>query len=151
VYRLATPQERRQAHAALAEATDPQLDPDRRAWHRGQATAAPDEDVAVDLERTAARAKSRGGLAGAAAFLVRAAQLTPDASTRTERAITAAQGLFEAGAFDEVEVLLQTVDATRLSELQSARTEQLHARVSLVHDAGVDTEAAVLKLLAAAN
>jgi DNA-binding CsgD family transcriptional regulator len=151
VYRLATPQERREAHAALAEATDPQLDPDRRAWHRGQAGAAPDEDVAVELERTAARAKSRGGLAGAAAFLVRAAQLTPDADTRTERAITAAQALFEAGAFDEVEALLQTLDATRFSELQSARTEQLHARVSLDHEAGGNTAAAVLKLLAAAE
>ena len=85
VYRSATPGERRQAHHALAEATDPQLDPDRRAWHRAQATAAPDEDVAADLEQTAARARSRGGLAAAAAFLERAALLTPNASARSQR------------------------------------------------------------------
>jgi DNA-binding CsgD family transcriptional regulator len=151
VYRLATPQERRQAHAALAEVTDPQLDPDRRAWHLGQAAAVPAEEVAAELERTAVRAKSRGGLAGAAAFLVRAAQLTPDAGARTERAITAAQALFEAGAFDEAGALLQTLDPTRLSDLQAARTEQLHARVALAHGSRDETAAAVLKLVAAAE
>jgi DNA-binding CsgD family transcriptional regulator len=151
VYRSATPQERRQAHGALAEATDPQHDPDRRAWHQAQATAAPDEHVAAELERTAARAKSRGGLAAAAAFLERAALLTPDASARAERALAAAEALFETGAFDAAATLLRTLDPTRLSDLQAARAERLHAEIFLAQCAAGEETEALLRLLAAAE
>src|SRR4051794_9953772 len=40
VYRTAAPGDRRDVHRALAEATDPVLEPDRRAWHRAHATPA---------------------------------------------------------------------------------------------------------------
>jgi DNA-binding CsgD family transcriptional regulator len=131
VYRSASAHERRRVHEALAEATDPDLDPDRRAWHRAQATPAPEEDVAAELERTAERARSRGGLAAAAAFLERATLLTPDPVRRAERALSAAALKHEAGAFDEAERLLGVAEHGPLSELQSAWAEQLHGRIGV--------------------
>jgi DNA-binding CsgD family transcriptional regulator len=151
VYRSATQQERRQAHGALAAATDPQRDPDRRAWHRAQATAALDEDVAAELERGAERAKSRGGLAAAAAFLERAAQLTPDPRARAQRTLAAAEVLFEAGSLDAAGSLIRTLDATRLTDLQAARAERLDAEVSLASCAPGEESAALMRLSAAAE
>src|SRR3954466_5068889 len=106
VYRAASPEERQAAHRALADATDPEVDPDRRAWHLAQATRGFDEDVAFELERSAGRAQARGGLAAAAAFLERAAVLTPDPSRRAERALAAAQAKVQAGAFEAAVQLL---------------------------------------------
>jgi DNA-binding CsgD family transcriptional regulator len=132
VYGAATQRERRLAHAALADATDAAVDPDRRAWHRAQATAAPDEDVAAELERTAERAKSRGGLAAAATFLEHAALLTPAATTRAARTLAAAEVRYVAGAFDAVDQLLTSVDTTQLGALDAAEAETLRAHVALV-------------------
>ena len=100
VYRSAPAEARHRVHQALAEATDPDLDPDRRAWHRAHATAGLDEDVAAELERSAGRAQARGGLAAAAAFLQRAAELTPEPTRRARRTLAAAQSKHQAGAPD---------------------------------------------------
>src|SRR6185437_9835353 len=111
VYRSAQLNERRDAHRALAEATDPGIDPDRRAWHRAQAAATPDEEVATELERSAARAQARGGLAAAAAFLERAVALSPEPSRRAQRALAAAETKFHAGALDDALDLLETAES----------------------------------------
>src|SRR5699024_2289357 len=99
VYRGAAANERRAAHDALAEATDPVLEPDRRVWHRAQASAVPNEGIAAELEQMSERARARGGMAAAAAFLQSAVRLTPDQDRRSMRAIAAAEQKVDAGGF----------------------------------------------------
>src|SRR3954447_13474692 len=131
VYRAATPQERRQVHRALAAATAAQVDPDRRAWHLAEAASDPDEHVAAELERAAGRAQARGGLAAAAAFLERAATLTPDPSRRAQRLLAAAGAKRDSGALEAALGLLEAAEAGPLDELGSARVELLRARIAL--------------------
>ena len=147
IYSAALPEERRSAHGALAEATDPDSDPDRRAWHRAHAALAPDEEVAAELELSAGRAQARGGLAAAAAFLQRAAALTIDATLRTERALAAAQASLQAGAFEAALGVLTTAEAGTLDELQRARLNLLRARIASASSFG----AAATQLLDAAR
>jgi DNA-binding CsgD family transcriptional regulator len=136
IYRAASPEDRHAVHGALAEATDPDLDPDRRAWHRAHATADPEEDVACELERSAGRAQRRGGLAAAAAFLVRAAALTPDQSRRAERELVAAQAMLHAGAFESAQELLAAAQERPLDEVGRARVELLLGRIAWATDHG---------------
>ena len=130
IYAAASGDKRRDAHRALAEATDPKLDPDRRAWHRAHAALAPDEDVALELELSADRAQARGGVAAAAAFLERAVALTVDPARRAERALAAAQASLEAGAFDAAIRVLATTEGGRRDEFQRARVDLLRGRIA---------------------
>jgi DNA-binding CsgD family transcriptional regulator len=131
IYHAATAEQRRAAHRALAAATDPEFDPDRRAWHRAYATLAADEEVAAELERSAARAQARGGLPAAAAFLQRAAALTPDSSERARRALQAAGAKQLAGAPQEALTLLSTASDGPLDEFARAMLQGLHGQVAL--------------------
>jgi DNA-binding CsgD family transcriptional regulator len=145
VYRAASPQERHDVHRALAEATDPGPDPDRRAWHRARAATGLDEDVAAELEASAGRARARGGLAAVAAFHERAAELTPDRSRRALRALAAAQAKQQAGAPDAALRLLAMAEAGPLDELGHAHTELLRAQLAADQDRGGDAPQLLLK------
>jgi DNA-binding CsgD family transcriptional regulator len=136
VYRAAALSERRAAHAALAEVTDPETDPDRRAWHRAHAAVGVDEEVAAELARSAERARARGGAGAAAAFLAQATELTPDPAERGKRALAAAQAKFDAAASDAALELLATAELAPLDELQRARAERLRAEIAFARTRG---------------
>jgi DNA-binding CsgD family transcriptional regulator/tetratricopeptide (TPR) repeat protein len=145
VYSSASVPERRAAHQALAEVTDPGRDADRRAWHLAAAAPGPDEAVAAELERSAGRAQARGGMAAAAAFLRRAVELTGEPARRSERALVAAQASVLAGAFDAAAELLAVAAAGPLDELQQARVSLLRGQLAFASSMGSDAPALLVK------
>jgi len=140
-YRAATPRERRQIHGALAQAADPQRDLDRRAWHGAQAVAAPDESVAATLEQSASRARARGGVAAAGAFLELAANLSPDTTLRGTRALAAARLKFEAGDPETAERLIAVATRSPLEDLTRAQLARLRAQIAFARTRGSGTPA----------
>ncbi|HYX59173.1 MAG TPA: ATP-binding protein, partial [Streptosporangiaceae bacterium] len=147
-YRAADAADRRRVHRALADATDAQADPDRRAWHRARATSGPDEEVAAELERSADRAQARAGFAAAAAFLTRATDLTPVPAARTRRALAAASASVQAGAFEGARTLLTIARDGPVDELQRAQIDLIRAQMAFASSRGNE---ATLLLLAAAQ
>jgi len=145
VYRAASPEERQAVHRALADATDPEIDPDRHAWHLAQATPGLDETVASELERSAGRAQARGGLAAAAAFLERASALTLEPSSRARRALAAAQAKHHAGAFDAALRLVGIAESGPLNDLQRAQVELLRGQIAFSLGRGSDAQPLLLK------
>ena len=129
VYRSAAVDDRQAVHLALAEATNREFDPDRRAWHLAAAASGPNEELAIELERSAGRAQARGGLAAAAAFLERSLALTEDPARRAQRALAAAQISLHAGASDAAARLLGTAEAGAREELERARVELLRGQI----------------------
>jgi DNA-binding CsgD family transcriptional regulator len=145
IYQAAPPQERQGVHRALADATDPSFSPELRAWHRAHTTTGPDEDIAVGLERSSARAQGLGGLAAAAAFGERAAELTPEPASRARRALTAARAEHQAGAPDAARALLAVAQAGPLDEFGRARAELLRAQLAAGPGRGRDAWLPLLK------
>ncbi|MGW0836315.1 ATP-binding protein, partial [Streptomyces prunicolor] len=88
VVELATSEQRREVHRALAEYWADR--PERRAWHLAHATVEPTEDVASLLETVARDTVRRGDAGGAIAALLRAAELSPRGYERSRRIAEAA-------------------------------------------------------------
>jgi DNA-binding CsgD family transcriptional regulator len=130
VYQAAPPRQRQSVHRALAQTADSRLSPDQHAWHRAHATPHLDEEVAAELTRAVGRARAGGGLAAAAAFGERAAELTPEPKCRARRALVAAQAKLEAGEPDAARRLLAMAQRGPLDELERARAELLRAQLA---------------------
>ena len=144
VYGSAAPSERRAVHLALGEATDHDIDPDRSAWHLAAAASGPDEQVALELERSAGRAQARGGLAATAAFLQRAVALTDDPKRLEDRALAAAQASLQTGASNAADRLVTTADAVELDEFQRARVDLVRAQIAFTSNRAKDAPALLL-------
>ena len=147
-YREASTRERLDVHRALAEVTDPIVDPDRRVWHRANATVTQDDEIAVELDAPADRAKSRGGLLAASALFERAALLTTDAARRADRTLAAAAAKRDVGALDAALGLLPAVEANDASDLRRAQVDRLRGQIAFDQRRGAD---AVRLLLSAAT
>jgi DNA-binding CsgD family transcriptional regulator len=145
VYRAASAERRRAVHRALAEVTDPDSDPDRRAWHHAYAVSDHDENVASELIGSADRAQRRGGAAAAAAFLERAVALTPDIAGRSSRALVAAESKYAAGDLAGAHALLAMADSAHLSQLEHAKVDLLRGQISFTQHHGGDAPALLLK------
>ena len=144
VYRSAAVEDRRAVHLALADVTDRDADPDRRAWHLAAAAMGPDEEVAAELERSAERAQARGGVAAAAAFLKRSGTLTLDPARRAARTLAAAQAHLQAGALDDAIRLLASAEVASLDELGRARVDLLRGQIEFASAVGGDAPALLL-------
>src|SRR4029079_8387379 len=130
LYGAASPEQRRAAHRVLAEVTDPKLDPGRRPWRGAQAALAHDEHVAAELEASAERARARGGIAAAAAFLERAAELSPDDVRRAQRVLAAARWKRLAGLPDAASTLLADAARSPLQDRDRAALQRLRGQIA---------------------
>jgi DNA-binding CsgD family transcriptional regulator len=144
VYDAASSAERRKVHSALSEATEAAVDLDRRAWHRAQAAWHPDDEVATELEASAGRAQARGGIAAAAAFLERAADLTVDSKQRVARTLAAAEAKRQAGALETALELSSIAERSPLDDFQRAQLDAVRARISFASERGRDAPGLLL-------
>ncbi|MQY05087.1 hypothetical protein ACRB68_31530 [Actinomadura sp. RB68] len=145
VYWAASPDERRRVHRVLAEVIDPRTDPDRRVWHAAHGTQGPSEDVAAELASSAARARARGGLSAAAAFLARAVELTPDPARRQERAMAAARAAYQAGTLETALRMLSIAEADSLDPLRHGQVSLMRAQIAFAADRGSDAPGMLLE------
>jgi DNA-binding CsgD family transcriptional regulator len=145
VYYRASGVDRRRIHGALAAASHPDRDVDRRAWHRAAAAVGPDEEVADELEQSARRAQRHGGQAAAAAYLTRAAELTPDPHRQAERLLGAAQAELAVGSPAIAQALVDRATPLLPDELGRARAQRLQGAIRFALGEGGETPAILLR------
>ncbi|MYT71762.1 MULTISPECIES: AAA family ATPase [unclassified Streptomyces] len=106
VVQMATPNERRAAHAMLAQVHRDALE--RRATHLAASTVDPDEEVAAVLEAAADSATVQGGARAAVAWLTRAAELSESPAERSRRLGSAAYVAGHSGQLDQARQLIRS-------------------------------------------
>ena len=151
VYEGARPGDRRAVHDALASVAGQDGDPDQAAWHHAAAAVVPDADVAAGLERSAARAERRGGYVAQAAFLSRAAELTPDAQGRAVRLLAAAQAHLAAGDGTLAEALLDQAAPWLAGAGLHVAAQRLRAAIAVFFSRHKDAPALLLDTVGAAD
>ncbi len=132
VYYAAAASERRRAHEVLAAVSDCGLDPDRRAWHLAAAATGADEEIADELAQSADRARGRGDWGGCAAFLERAASLTPDQAQRAARTLATAEARLNAGDPGAAAALAERAGPYLVDPLARSRAKRLRGAVRIV-------------------
>jgi hypothetical protein len=147
VYHSAAAGERRRAHQALAAASEALLDPDRRAWHLAAAATGADERAARELASCAERARRRGNWARCAAFLDRAARLTPGPARRAERTLATAEARLNADDPGGAAALAEQAEAQLADPGARARARRLQGTARQV--LGQPAEATAMLLEAA--
>jgi DNA-binding CsgD family transcriptional regulator len=147
IHQAAPPSERRNAHAALADALAGS-DDERRAWHLAAAALGPDESIAAALEDVASRSSSRGGHTAAAQALAQAARLSGDDGARLDRLVRAAQSSWSSGT-PEVSIAILD-EALGLSVDARGRSRALALRGRIEGDVGQQSAARDMLLEAAA-
>jgi DNA-binding CsgD family transcriptional regulator len=126
VYHGAAPQERRDAHRALAD----ELTGERRAWHRGAAAIGPDDGAAQELEDAGRAAAARRGMSPAAAALERAARLSSSREDAARRLLGAGEASMAAGRREQALRLLE--EAASASDDHALRLRAEHARAAVL-------------------
>jgi DNA-binding CsgD family transcriptional regulator len=149
VYDVATPQERRTAHGALAAV----FDDDRAIWHKAAAATEPDGDLAAALEEIAANLRRRGAVTDAIVALERAAALSQAPDSCGMRLVLACELAMELGRTDLAARLLDEADELALDPRLRARVllrrkllsdgvwrdaSEVRALVAVAEDIGAD-------------
>jgi DNA-binding CsgD family transcriptional regulator len=151
VYEGARSGDRGQVHDALASIAQQDGQLDQAAWHRAAATVVPDEDVAVGLQRSAARAEQRGGYTAQATFLARAAELTPDPQKRAVRLFAAAQVHLAAGDGALAEASLDRAAPRLAAAGLHVAAQRLRASIAVFFSRHKDAPALLLDTVAAVD
>jgi DNA-binding CsgD family transcriptional regulator/tetratricopeptide (TPR) repeat protein len=133
---------RQRAHAALARILA--THPDRAVWHRASSVSGRDEQIAADLEQAADNAQRRGAVASAAAWLERAAALSPDPQSQAARLLSAAELGYQLGRFSQVEQIKTQVTGMPLRPRDRSRLAWLEG---VFHDGSTGEPAEVRHLV----
>ncbi len=129
IYADAPPDQRREAHRALA-AVLPDRDVDRRAWHLAAAAVGADEAASAALEQAGARAADRSAYATATAALERAARLASEPERRARLQWQAAEAAWHAGLADRAVELLDEARAGTSEQATTLAIDQLAGHIA---------------------